>query len=373
LEEILYLRDFYFDLQLFASPEDEGRTEEPTERKRKKAREEGNVAKSQDLVSALVFLFSFWVLWLMSKIIFVSIRDFMVNTFQSLNAPLTLSNVGYYIVQFSAEFWKIVGPAILAGVFTGILSNVFQVGFMFSSKAITPKFNKIAFTPKKLKEKFFSKSSFTNLLFSLVKFGALSLIFIIIIKSSVSTLVNMGGMGLEQSLGILGDMALKLFNAAGVFLVALGIPDYIVKKKQFEDSLKMKKEETKREFKEDEGDPLIKGRMQEMYRELLNAQNIRKTVPEADVVITNPTHFAVALKYELQSMPSPMVVAKGEDKQALLIREIAGENGIPIEENPPLARQLYAVSEVGDYIPDDFFMVIAELYLQIGKFQQNIA
>lgn len=367
--------DYYIDLQLFESPEDEGRTEDPTARKRKKAREEGNVAKSQDLSSAMVFLFSFWAIWGMASITIATIKTFMVSSYKSLNSTVSLNSMPSYILSFSLDYWRIIGPALLVAVVIGFLGNVFQVGFMFTPKAISPKFNKIAFTFKKLKEKIlFSKQMMFNLLFSLSKFIALSVIFAIIIWQDIDRILVMSSMPLPQSLGIIGSLALKLFNAAGLFLIAIGIPDYFVKKKQHEDSLKMKKEEVKKEMKEDEGDPLVKGQIKEMYQKLLNTQNIRKRVPEADVVITNPTHFAIALKYDEFSMSAPMVIAKGEDNDALIIRELAKENEVPIVENKELARQLYALSEIGDYIPEEFFLTVAEILIQTGKFgQQNIA
>ncbi len=373
LKDISLLDDIIFDLQFFANPEDEGRTEDPTERKKKKAREEGNVAKSQELVSALVFLFSFWVLWIMMGTIFASLKKIMVSNFQNLNAPFKLDDIGNSIMSFALDFWKIVGPALLVGAIIAVVGNVAQIGFLFSTKAIQPKFNKVLFTFDKLKKKLFSKESFFNFITSIAKLVVLAGIFLIIIQADVTELINMSAMGLEQSLSIVGNMLLKMFNVAGVFLLAISIPDYLFKKKQHKESLQMTKQELKQELKEDEGDPQIKGQIREMYQSLMNQQNIKKTVPEADVVITNPTHFAVALKYELESMKAPIVLAKGEDKLALMIRELAFENDVAVIENPPLARSLYATTETGDYIPEEFFMVIAEILVQVGKFGAKTA
>ena len=373
MEELFFLlpKDYFFDLQFFASPDDEGRTEDPTERKKKKAREEGNVAKSQELVSALVFLFTFWAVWMMVGTIYVTLKNFMVMSFESLNQRVLFDNVASYVLGFSMDFWKIMGPAVAVAVFIAILGNVAQVGFMFTLKPISPKFNKVLFTFKKLKEKMFSKTSFFNFITSLLKMLFLGLIFFIIIQGHTSEMVNLAGMGLTQSLAFLGSMMIKMFNAAGLFLLAIAVPDYIFKKKQYKDSLKMKKEEVKQEMKEDEGDPQIKGQIREMYNAMMNQHNIRRSVPQADVVVVNPTHFAVALKYDMEKMQAPMVIAKGEDDQALLIKQIAFENDVPVEENPPLARQIYAMTEVGDYIPEDFFLVIAELLIKVGKYGQN--
>lgn len=369
LKNLVLKKDYYFNLQLFANPEDEGRTQEATERKKRKAREEGNVAKSQDLVSAVVFLISFWVLWIMAEFIFAMIKNFMLASFQNLDKPFSLNDAFNTVLKFSLSFWKIIGPVLIFGVVMAIILNVVQVGFMFTLKPITPKFNKISFTFEKLKEKvLFSKTVFHNLIFSLTKFLVLILFFVLIIKAEIPSLINLSSMDLTQSFGIIGNLVVKFFNGVGIFLVALGIPDFLLKKKQLADSLKMTRQEIKDEFKEDEGDPMIKGQLKEMYRNLLNRQTIRRVVPQADVVITNPTHFAVAIQYHL-GMPAPMVLAKGEDDEALLIREIAQENDVPVVENPPLARQLYSITEVGDEIPEEFFEVVATVLVNLGVFQ----
>ncbi len=369
LKELFLKQDYYFNLQLFANPEDEGRTQEATEKKKRKAREEGNVAKSQDLVSAVVFLVSFWVLWIMAEFIFAIIKNFMLAAFRNLDKPFSLNDSFNTIFDFSLNFWKIIGPILIFGVVVAIILNVVQVGFMFTLKPITPKWNKISFTFAKLKEKvLFSKTVFHNLIFSLIKFFVLILFFVLIIKAEIPALINLSSMDLTQSFGIIGNLVVKFFNGVGIFLVALGIPDFLLKKKQLADSLKMTLQELKYEFKDDDGDPMIKGQLKEMYRNLLNKQTIRRVVPQAEVVITNPTHFAVALQYNL-GMPAPMVLAKGEDDEALLIREIAQENNVPVVENPPLARQLYSLTKVGDEIPTEFFEVVSTILLNLGIFQ----
>jgi len=365
-----YINNYCFNIQIFASPEDEGRTEEPTERKRRKAREEGNVAKSQDLVSAFVFLFSFWTLWFLAKTIIKSLKEYFLYTFSNLNQPYSYSNVTSSILDFSFFFWKLIGPVIFAAVIIGFLVNAFQVGFMFAPKAIVPKFSKVSFTLSKLKERvLMSKTVFTNFIFSLIKFILLPIIFFIILKSEITEIMNLGFMGISPSIDFIGNMILKLFNSTGILLLAIAIPDYFIKKKHYEDSLKMTKEELKREFKEEEGDPLIKAEIRKMYMSILNKKNIRKRVPESDFVVTNPTHYAVAIKYDMMEMSAPIVMAKGEEQEALLIKEIAKEHNVPIIENPPLARQLYNSTEVGQEIPPEFYVVVAEILIQIGKFK----
>jgi len=376
LEQFLkypFLESYYFDLQLFAAnPEDEGRTEEATEKRKKKSREEGQVAKSQDFISSLVFLFSFWTLWLMAQFIFLTLKNLMADSFKAINKPFSFNDVTSYIGDFSLTFWKLTGPIFLTAVVVGIFANVLQVGFMFSTKIIQPKFNRISFTFEKLREKiFFSKQMMFNLLFSIVKVVILGIIFYIIIKADIKEIINMADYGIEQSLAVILNTALKMFNAAGIFLLSISIPDYLIKKKQHADSLKMSKQDIKQEYKEEEGDPMIKGYIRDMYNKMLSKASIRKTVPEATVVITNPTHFAVAVKYDPVSFPTPVVIAKGEDDEALLIRQIAFENDVPVVEDKPLARSLYKLTNVGDEIPSEFFSVIATLLVNVGAIKNT--
>ena len=158
-----------------------------------------------------------------------------------------------------------------------------------------------------------------------------------------------------------------LLVVVSVLFIIIAIPDYFVQKREFMESLKMTKYEVKQEYKEMEGDPEIKARIRQRAMQMAR-QNIPKAVSESDVVITNPTHFAVSLKYDVDAAPAPQVTAKGEDEIALLMRRIASENSVPIVENKPMARELYTKMNVGDIIPDDYFTIIAQIYTQVVKF-----
>ena len=163
-------------------------------------------------------------------------------------------------------------------------------------------------------------------------------------------------------------MAAQILITVAVLFLLLSIPDYFVQRHDFMEEMKMTKQEVKEEYKEMEGDPEVKSKLQQMQRQLLS-QNVRKAVSESDVVIANPTHFAVALKYDSTVADSPMVNAKGEDSTALLIRRIAEENDIPVVENRPVARDLYTNVEVGDIIPEVYYNAIAVIYSHLEKFK----
>ena len=168
----------------------------------------------------------------------------------------------------------------------------------------------------------------------------------------------------RSSIVFIADMASRLLLTAGFLFLAISIPDYIFQRRQFMESLKMTKQEIKEEYKQMEGDPLVKSRLRQRMRELLS-QNMAVNVPKADVIITNPTHYAVAMQWDRSTMRAPMLTAKGADQLALRIREIAREHEVPIVENRPLARALYAEVEIGDMIPDEYYQALAVILAKV--------
>ena len=172
------------------------------------------------------------------------------------------------------------------------------------------------------------------------------------------------------ALGQVAKMAAQILITVAVIFLAISIPDYFIQRHDFMEEMKMTKQEVKEEYKEMEGDPEVKSKLQQMQRQLLS-QNLRKAVSESDVVVTNPTHFAVALKYDTTVAESPILNAKGEDNMAQTIKRIARENDIPIVENRPVARELYTNVEVGDIIPDKYFNILAVIYSHLEKFKNK--
>ena len=236
-------------------------------------------------------------------------------------------------------------------------------------------FSKIKFDPSTIIKKiFFSRQVLINLLKSIAKVAAIGLICYIIISNDFDSLLKMADISVGLALQTIAGSALKIIVWSSVFLLLLSIPDYLFQRSEFMESLKMTKEEMKQEVKESMGDPHMRARMKEMQREILMRHMIRE-VPKADVIVTNPTHFAVALKYERDTMQSPTVLAKGVDSVALKIREIARANNILIVENRPLAQEMYKRLEVGDIIPPDLFSAVAEIYKQVyqlNRFREAI-
>lgn len=364
--------DLFLDLQFFAA-DDEGRTEDPTERKKRKAREEGKVPKSQDLSAALVLLFSFWAISLFGHFIIDGIKGLFTQFFGGINViKISEGNFNSQILAVTLSFFKIVAPVFAIAIVVAVFSNIVQVGFLFTWKPLKPDFSKISFTPKKIFQRlFFSKQSMMNLFKSIFKIVAVSLITWVIIRGDLEKIMNLVNLGVLQSLSLTTGIIFKLVNGACLALLALAIPDYIFQRRQHLESLKMSIPEIKQEHKEEEGDPHVKQRIMQMSRELAQ-RNMPANVKSADVVITNPTHLAVALKFDMMQHNAPVVVAKGADRVAFRIRELATESGVPILENKPLARALFPL-ELGDSIPEELFEAVVGIYSKLEKFKNRYA
>jgi flagellar biosynthetic protein FlhB len=350
------------DLQWFAA-EDEGRTEDPTEFKIRKAREEGRVAKSQEFNGAIVLL--------LPVVTLIGFAPWMLNMFtEMLRFYFTRATTmditdPALVLAFFRYFILLALPVTLTALVAGVAANIMQNGgFIFSVKPITPQFSKIVPNFGKYFSRIFSAEGLFNLAKSLVKVAIIGIVSYMTIQGELPKLVTMLDAGLGTAIGFIASLTARLLLTAGILFLVISIPDYVFQRRQFIDSLKMSKQEIKEEYKQMEGDPLVKGRLRQRMRELLS-QNMAVNVPKADVVITNPTHFAVAIQWDRSTMRAPMVTAKGQDQLALRIKGIAREAGVQIVENRPLARALYAEVEIGDMIPDEYYQALAVILAKV--------
>jgi flagellar biosynthetic protein FlhB len=358
-------------LQWFAA-EDEGRTEEPTEHKLRKAREEGKVAKSVEFTSALVLLFGIATLGILGSYLLRNAAD-MIRYFLVQSCELDITRDRGLTMAFYTYFLRLVVPTMLVVFVAALVGNIFQVGFLFSAKPITPDFNRII--PRFgrfFKRALFSGEAAFNLAKSIFKIVVIATIAVINIRIRIPEITNLVTAPLLSSLKLVAGLAFRIIVEASMAMLLLAIPDYMFQRRQHRESLKMSRQELKEERKMYEGDPLIKSRMRERMQELLT-RNMMRAVPQADVVITNPTHFAVAMEWNRQLMEAPTVVAKGADEIAARIREIAKENDVPLVENKPLARALYQEVEIGDVIPEKFYEVMAMILAEVYKLQGKTA
>ncbi len=351
-------------LQWFAA-EDEGRTEDPTEYRIKKAREEGRIAKSQELVGALGLLLPFMTLVIAAPSMLGTMGD-MLRHFFSLASDASPVGQGKAIAADALGYFvRLATPIAAVAVVSALASNLLQVGFNFTVKPITPDFSRIV--PRfgqYFKRTLFSLEGAYNLGKSIVKVAVIVIVAWLNLNAEFGKLASLYTLMPLDALEYVSGIAVRVVLECALVLLAFSVPDLLFQRWQYREQLKMTKEEVKEERKMYEGDPLVKGRLRDRMRELLQ-RNIAKVVPESTVVVTNPTHYAVALKWEEAAMAAPEVTAKGADEVALRIRKIAGESGVPVVENRPLARALYAEAEIGDAIPEKYYEAIAGLIAHV--------
>jgi len=356
-------------LQWFAA-EDEGRTEDPTEQKIRKAREDGKVAKSADVSSAVVLLFSVVTLGLLGNYMLRNLLD-MTRFYLERAGNVDVVASGVLMRAFFGYFIRISLPLAMVAFVAAIFGNVVQFGFLFTTKPIVPDFNRIAPRFGKWVERsFMSTEALFNFMRNTGKVVIIGAISFVVIRSRFDQLANMLRIPYLQAFGYVAQSVFVLLLSAAITLLILSLFDYMFQRQQHREQLKMTKQEVKEERKQFEGDPQVRNRLRQRMQEMMS-RNVVQNVQQADVVITNPTHFAVALAYDPETMGAPTVTAKGQDETALRIRRIAGDAEVPVIENKPLARALYAEVEVGEQIPEKFYeamvIVLREVYRMSGK------
>jgi len=364
--------EIIFDLQRFASAESEGRTEKPTEHKIRKAREEGRVALSKDLPASLISLFSFVAIYFFAKYIFdilISNMDFILEN--ATNLELSGSNVYYNYLLI--PIIKIFAPIAIVAFIIGVLSNYMQIGFKVTPKAIKPNFKKISPNVFKFfKNQVFSFTGFFNLFKSVVKVVIIGIVAYLTITGEMDRILGLiNEESLFQSIIFILKLAFDIILKSTIILTIFAILDIFFVRWQYEEQLKMKKQEIKEEYKELYGDPNVKSRLKQMYQQLLSEKKMLEEVPNADVVITNPTHYAVALRYKDNQDNAPKVTAKGKDQFAMKIKEVARENDIFMYENVPLARTLYNDVEVNSEIPRELYGMVIQALILAYKHKQK--
>jgi len=360
---------FDVGLQWFAA-EDEGRTEDPTEQKIRKAREEGKVAKSVEFASSITLLFPVIAIGILASYILSNFIE-MMTFFLGLSGEVDIASDTRVVSGFFRYFLRITVPIFAVAFTSGILGNVMQFGFLFSTKPITPDLSRVV--PKFgrfFRRAFFSGEAAFNLAKSIVKILIIAAIAFLNVRLEIDKIGRLATLPFWVSFQTISTIAFRMLVEAAIALLLLAIPDFVFQRHQHRESLKMTKQEVKEERRMSEGDPLVRSRLRERMRELLS-RNMMRNVPRADVVVTNPTHFAVAMEWNRTTMEAPMVIAKGQDNIAMRIRQIASENEVPVVENKPLARALYAEVEIGDVIPEQYYevmaLVLAEVYRMNGR------
>lgn len=363
--------DIWTSIRFFAA-EDEGKTEDPTEHKLKKSREEGKVAKSSEVVAAIVMLLPIIAIAFLSGYLLDTFIEMLTFYFGQI-ANYSVSSTGVLAQSFFSYFIRLTWPTAAIAFFAAVIANIIQVGFLFTTKTITPDFSKLVPNlPQFFKRSFFSKEAAFNLAKSLVKVFIIGIVAFINISGEINQISNLIRTPFWQAVTFIMEIALRIFIESAILMLFLSLPDYFFQRYQHKEQLKMSKQEVKEERKQLDGDPLIKNKLRERRREMLG-RNMIKNVPEADVVITNPTHFAIALGWDGETMEAPTVIAKGQDELALKIKDVAQQSEVPVVENKPLARALYDSVEIGDAIPEQYWEVVSRVLAEVYKMNGAVA
>jgi flagellar biosynthetic protein FlhB len=349
------------DLQMFSQE----KTERATPKKRQEARKKGQVASSAELPGAFILLFVFLGFIMLGgyyKSKLIGLFGWLLE--EKLTMEITPENVLSLFSAVMIQGLLLLAPIFAITVIIGLASNYLQVGFLLTGETLKVDLNKI--NPINGFKQIFSLRSLVEFLKSVLKLIVIGLIVFASLWNERASILKLAEVPVDEALGFIAGLTVKLGLQIGAVLVVLAVMDYIYQRYEHEKSLRMSKQDIKDEYKKTEGDPLIKGKIRERQRRMA-LQRMMQEVPKADVIITNPTHFAVALKYDGALMDAPEVIAKGMDYTAQRIKEIAKEHGVVTMENKPLARALYDRTEIGDTIPADLFQAVAEVLAYVYK------
>jgi flagellar biosynthetic protein FlhB len=346
------------------------KTEKATSKKRSEARKKGRVAKSREIPSVAVLLTGLSTLYLFGSFIYGHIRSVMHESFSMIERPsLGMTDFLVFNHNIVQHFIIIMAPMMIAVFVIAILSNVVQVGWLFTWHPLIPQPSKLS--PIKGIGQLFSKQSLMELLKSMAKLTLVGLIVYWTVKGETDRFVSLGEMEVSSIALYILRVILKIFLRVSLAMIFLAALDYAFQRWQFEQKLKMTKQEVKEELKQSEGDPLIKSRIRRVQQEMARRRMMQE-VPKADVVVTNPVHLALALRYDSGVMNAPQVVAKGAGALAEKIKALAKEHRIPIVEDKELARRLYEVVEIGREIPSAFYHAVAEVLTYVYRLKGKV-
>ena len=353
--------------------EDQGqeRTEQATPKRREEAREKGQVAVSREVASAVVLGASLIYFYFGSGRLIGGVTEIMRTAFRdSGHTLITQQNIQTMALSLVYKVFLLLFPLLLAVFVAGFLANVLQVGLVFSSEALQPKLSKI--DPIKGMKRLFSLRSLVELAKSLFKISVVGLIAYLMIVRELPGLLPLADQSTWGMLVFMGRVSFRIMMMTCCVLLILALLDYLYQRWEFEKSIRMSRQEIKEEFKHTEGDPLVKSRIKRLQRDIAR-KRMMAGIPKADVVITNPTHLAVAIRYDQDNMNAPVVVAKGAGYLAKKIRMVAAENQIPVVENKPVARVLYKIANIGDTIPADLYRAVAEILAYVYRLKEKSA
>jgi len=341
-----------------AGQESQEKTEDATPKRMREARKKGQVAKSRDLTTLFVMIVVFSVIAMTAKSVTKELRDLMDFVFKVIDQPnITIHDLTEAGAAAFVVLCKVLAPIFLAGFVSALVMGFIQVGPLFTTEPLTPKFEKL--NPIEGFKNMFKMQTFVELIKNIVKLGLVFYIAYSTISKSLSDVLLSSHIDVVDSVTLTGEIVYSFFIKISVVFFAIALIDMSFQRWNHQKNMRMSKEEIKREYKEDEGDPHIKHERRRLHREMVFG-DARKNVKKADAVVSNPIHVAVAIQYDREEMAAPEITIKGQRNFAELILEIAREENIPIVRNIPLAWSLLQL-EVGDAIPEDLYEPVAEV------------
>jgi flagellar biosynthetic protein FlhB len=348
----------------------EERTEEATQQRREDFRKRGQVAQTRELGSVLMLLGSALILWGLGRFFLEQVSDIVTETLGSFLVEAARN--GDYkpaVIFVTKKAVFILAPLLgMLGVMA-VAGTVVQVGLLNNEEALDFKFEKL--NPVEGMKKVFSLRSLVEGLKAIMKLTLVISIVSVLVKDQIVQVPLLVNLSINQLIAFMGDLTIRLLGGVGVFMGVLAAADYFFQRWEIEKQMRMTKQEIKEEHKSREGDPMIKARIRRIQREMAN-KRMMADVPKADVIITNPTHIACALRYDPNNMAAPVLVAKGADKIAEKIKEIARANGVPVMENKPLARTIFKTLKIGQAIPRELFTAVAQVLSYVYKLKRKV-
>jgi len=349
--------------------EQDEKTEQATDARREDFRRRGQVAQTKELASCMLLLASAGGVYVLSRFFFQNIYEIFSYTLGSqLVTTIRSGDFSEAMLFCATKGLILIAPVLaIAGIVAGV-SSVVQVGFLQVEDALSPDFNKL--NPVEGFKRILSLRALAEGIKSFLKLVFIATILYFLLKSEVAKVPYLIGYSLEGIFQYIGGVVVKLLGGIGMMMLILSGADYFFQRWDLEKKMMMTKQEVKEEAKSREGDPMIKARIRRMQRERAS-KRMMEAIPKADVVITNPTHIAVVLKYDA-NLPSPQIVAKGADLIAEKIKAIAREHNIPIVENKPLARTIFKTLKIGQVIPRELFVAVAEVLSYVYKLRKKV-
>jgi flagellar biosynthetic protein FlhB len=352
-----------------ADDQDQEKTEEATQTRKEDFRRRGQVPQSRELASALFLLMGAGAIVLLSKFFLGQMHEIFDYTLGSgLVAAVRGGDIYTAMTMSGIKLMYLLLPILGIALVVGVGSTLVQTGIMNVEDALTPKLEKI--NPLDGLKRLFSLRNLAEGIKAVIKVVLITCVALMIIKSEIIKVPGMMQISVEQLVTFMGDLTVRLLAGVGIAMLALSAADFFFQRWDIDKKMMMTKQEVKEDHKQREGDPLIKARIRRVQRDMANRRMMEK-VPQADVIITNPTHIAVALKYSAE-LPAPQVIAKGADLIAEKIKSLAREHNIPIVENKPLARTIFKTLKIGSVIPRELFVAVAEVLSYVYKLRRKV-